>query len=318
MDAESTQRHQASAASAHGYKMLRPTTRLTACKRSSPGRSPSSSPRSLSPSHSQSLSDLRRADHGLETTEAYSQMLAALSVVASQALPSSVACCAATCRGWRAVLRPHLLARRADVSCGSELHPVPLLVADGPTEQPDFVYLRHSKGCDTAMCGRLARVDVAGCDCSPGACTLVRCSCLCAGNAAAYDEHGRLRRLLEDDLKALEPAIIECTSRCACYGEVKRMIYSGKDWCSNAVCSRGMSVRVGVCKTRNRGYGLVALQRIETGVFVCEYAGEYVSSSEAAKRRAVRGPSLPNYAICIREHIGRLVLRTWIDPTVSK
>jgi len=62
----------------------------------------------------------------------------------SHLLPSSVAACAAVCRAHRSSLQPRLAARRADLSGGAELYPVQFLGAVGSTEQPDFLYLRHS------------------------------------------------------------------------------------------------------------------------------------------------------------------------------
>lgn len=316
-------------------------------------------------------------------------LAAFVAATASHLLPSAVAGLSATCRAYRAELRPLLLALRTDLSGGAELHPVPLLgPCGGPTEQPDFLYLRTSAGCDGRMRHRLSLVEAAPCACAPGACAAGSCACIGAGSEA-FDEEGRLRYLLEDSPAWVEPPIVECSARCACCApsdvpstvpsrggslnsdrsptDTSRGVWERATWgrtrreptheedvvedsrgcrnversptdaslekdaiepsrsvldactggCVNSPTARGLRIRLGVFATRGRGYGLRTLQRVHRGTFVCEYAGEYVSSAQAAARRAARGDRA-NYAVCVREHVsGGRVLRTWIDPTVS-
>jgi hypothetical protein len=286
--------------------------------------------------------------------------LAALVAAASpHLLPSIVARLSATCRAYRAELRPLLISRRADLSGGAEPHPVPLLApCDGPTAQPNFLYLRSSAGCDVRMRRRLALVEAAPCSCAPGACVAGSCTCIGAGREAV-DEQGRLRYLLEEfPTTHVEPPIVECSVRCACCAPADHSptdtldgvgmdgptacvnVPRSRGWvnaagrgsvnspasrliapiscpCLNAPTSHGLRLRLAVFATRDRGYGLRTLQHVPKGTFVCEYAGEYVTSAQAAERRGAQGIGAANYAVCVREHVaGGRVLRTWIDPTV--
>ena len=145
-------------------------------------------------------------------------------------------------------------------------------------------------------------------------------ACACLGRrSAAYDESGRLRCLV-DPAAADEDAsvVIECTSACACWPN-----------CSNSVVSRGLTTPLQVFKTLNRGWAVRTLSSLPIGAFVCEYAGELISSeqtrrrlkrrrAEAAEAETCRGGGayVKNYVMTVREHLisGR-VLRTTIDPT---
>ena len=53
-------------------------------------------------------------------------------------------------------------------------------------------------------------------------------------------------------------------------------------------------------------------QRGRRGEFVCEYAGELLSSAEAARRQR---RAVPNYIFVVREHSRSGTWRTIIDPT---
>ena len=73
--------------------------------------------------------------------------------------------------------------------------------------------------------------------------------------------------------------IMECSERCRC--DTTR--------CRNRVVSRGVRVRLAIFFTSDgRGWGLRAVEPLRRGQFVCEYAGELVSSAEAAARRLAR------------------------------
>ena len=140
----------------------------------------------------------------------------------------------------------------------------------------------------------------------------------------AYDESGRLRTLLD----AVQPRsphnshhtpIVECADSCLC-----------PPTCLNRVVSRGLRVSLTVFWTRDgRGWGVRAAQPLRRGQFVCEYAGEILSSAEAqARRRATAqtreddggdgsNPDSNYYIMSVVEHVGapRRAMTTTIDPT---
>lgn len=65
---------------------------------------------------------------------------------------------------------------------------------------------------------------------------------------------------------------------------------------------------------QNKDWGLKTLEAIVPGQFVCEYAGEIISLSEA-KRRTQENQGRHNYIIVIKEHVSNnQVLRTHVDP----
>lgn len=98
-------------------------------------------------------------------------------------------------------------------------------------------------------------------------------------------------------LKASAPhPIVECgDAGCACF-----------------VVGRGVRAPLEVFKTSRRGWGLRCRRALARGEFVCEYAGELLSSAEAARRQR---RAVPNYIFVVREHSRSGTWRTIIDPT---
>ena len=50
---------------------------------------------------------------------------------------------------------------------------------------------------------------------------------------------------------------------------------------------RGPSPHLAVRQTEGKGWGVVALQDLQRGEFVCEYAGEVIGESEARARSSI-------------------------------
>ena len=125
----------------------------------------------------------------------------------------------------------------------------------------------------------------------------------------AYDATGCLLPRRED--AEHHTPIIECTDRCGC-----------STGCPNRVVSRGLRVALTIFSTRDgRGWGLRAAETLRRGQFVCEYAGELLSSAEAEeRRRAYARVRRPNYYLMsVIEHVGtpRRALTTTIDPSMK-
>ena len=148
---------------------------------------------------------------------------------------------------------------------------------------------------------RLCAAATHGCKCHGGQCG-VHCDCL---NLApcAYDEQRRLSFIVQDMPDA---AVIECFSGCGC-----------KPSCRNRVVSRGLSTPLTVFKSQTRGWAVRARCPLICGQFVCEYAGEIISSAEAALRHRRRS-GRPNYLMTVQEHtLSAQTLVTNIDPTIG-
>lgn len=97
--------------------------------------------------------------------------------------------------------------------------------------------------------------------------------------------------------------MIECNSQCLC-----------SKTCSNRLVQNGINLDIEVFPTPGKGWGLKTLQDIIKGQFVCEYAGEIISSKEA-KRRTNLNQENHNYIIVIKEHIkNNQILSTHVDP----
>lgn len=62
--------------------------------------------------------------------------------------------------------------------------------------------------------------------------------------------------------------VIECGTSCNC--ELN---------CGNRETQKGVSVQLNIARVLNKGWGLFAAQFIHSGLFVCEYAGTFYSSS---------------------------------------
>jgi len=206
--------------------------------------------------------------------------------------PISMSRCASTSSSMRALASAAVEQRRADLSRGIE--PVAVRCENASDGEP-FPAATYASVCFSAD-PRLCTAETAGCDCTNEATCGVSSACSCCAQAPfAYDEHGRLRSL---DVAT----VIECGSRCHC-----------DERCRNRVVSRGMRVPLVVFKSRTRGWGVRAEVRLERGQFVCEYAGQIISSAQAASRLARGGH---NYVMTVREHTrAGQALVTTIDPT---
>lgn len=180
--------------------------------------------------------------------------------------------------------------RRADLSRGTEA--IAVRCENNVSNEP-FPNASYSRLCFSTD-PRLRDAVIAGCDCR-AACDST-CGC-CAQASLAY-ESGRLR--------CFSVAIIECHSSCRC--DPRR--------CPNRVVSRGLRLPLVVFKTHERGWGLRCSCDLLQGEFVCEYAGELISSAEAAAR-VRRNADGSNYVMSVREHTSRAgTLVTTIDPSV--
>lgn len=103
----------------------------------------------------------------------------------------------------------------------------------------------------------------------------------------------------------------ECGPSCACELE-----------CANRSTQRGVSARLRVVKEERKGWGLRAAQFVRGGEFICEYAGELLTTAEARRRQQIydelaAGGHFSSALLVVREHLpsGEACLRINIDAT---
>lgn len=127
--------------------------------------------------------------------------------------------------------------------------------------------------------------------------------CDCRG----CEDQGRCPCIGEDGLDVAN----ECGPSCGCGLK-----------CGNRLTQGGVSLRLKVVRDKRKGWGLFADQFIEKGQFVCEYAGELLTTKEATSRQQmydelVLGGSSSSALLVLREHLpsGKACIRMNIDAT---
>lgn len=222
--------------------------------------------------------------------------------------PPDLAAVASASRPFRGVAMAISDRRASDASRGLERHPVPFLNSVDAQPYSYFLYARFpllalpfpsvqpwgGRGPTPSDPSSLAALDflpaAGGCSCAPACESECRCS--------SGPEGGM-------ELK------MECGANCSCGSE-----------CGNRVTQRGISVRLRVVKHPQKGWGLHAAQFVRSWEFVCEYAGEFLTTEEARRRQGIydelssTGRSSPALLV-VREHLpsGRACLRVNIDAT---
>ncbi|XP_059185634.1 histone-lysine N-methyltransferase SETMAR [Centropristis striata] len=192
---------------------------------------------------------------------------------------------------------------RVDLSNG--LENVPILIERSSTVKtfPEFQYSpdnTEGPGCSIDP----SEVTLPGCSCVSHSCFTDSCSCL-QTHGQAYDSTGTLLNLSRTD-SAYSSPVFECNALCTC-----------SDACSNRLVQRGVTLRLEVYSTEQRGWGVRTLEAIPHGTFVCEYAGEVISFKEARCRQLSQRSEDNNYIIAVREHAGTgCITETFVDPAV--
>lgn len=105
------------------------------------------------------------------------------------------------------------------------------------------------------------------------------------------------------DTKFLHP-VFECNSLCKCSRH-----------CGNRIVQHGPIDGL-VIKNCQKGKGLFSANLISTGTFLCEYAGEIITKTQAVNRLKMnlqRGNM--NYIFCLNEYCNENVNQTIVDPS---
>ncbi|XP_049887525.1 probable histone-lysine N-methyltransferase set-23 [Pectinophora gossypiella] len=101
--------------------------------------------------------------------------------------------------------------------------------------------------------------------------------------------------------------IIECNSLCKC-----------PSGCGNRVVQNGPTDRLIVksCVDQAKGFGLYTEAHIIKGTFICEYAGEVITETEALRRHNKnKNEGKMNYIYCLKEHSNGKLTQTFVDPS---
>jgi histone-lysine N-methyltransferase SETMAR len=174
---------------------------------------------------------------------------------------------------------------------------------DGEARPSGFEYLEHAEEPQLDE----DEPPTAGCACGPGGCSVDRCPCARSNSLGQpYSSDGRLLPLLHGI--DLQGPLWECGTCCACGGACACGVTLG----------RGALDRLRLDKRAGKGWCVVAAEPIAAATFVCEYAGEYVSRDEAARRLRQYDDAGSGHALLVlREWLptGRACLRVSIDAT---
>lgn len=118
-------------------------------------------------------------------------------------------------------------------------------------------------------------------------------SCFHGGCYALFDRNQK--ELILNKHRKTNDLLYECNSQCSCSLET----------CTNRLVQRGPRKHLKIVTATNltNQFALSTQENIPTGGYICEYAGELLTESEALRRNVRnRDEQLKNYLICLNEH----------------
>lgn len=136
-----------------------------------------------------------------------------------------------------------------------------------------------------------------GCDCE-------NCekNCTHGGNYVLLD-----KELVLGESRRCEDLIYECNDFCRC-----------KDFCLNKLVQFGPRDNLIVTSAPSKGQGLFSSKLIPKGSFVCEYAGEILTRTEAVRRdQENKTEDKMNFVFCLNEinSVNKSSKQTFVDPS---
>ncbi|XP_033228830.1 histone-lysine N-methyltransferase EHMT1 [Belonocnema kinseyi] len=157
-----------------------------------------------------------------------------------------------------------------DISRGKETNPIQCVNGYDSEDKPtDFVYV--TENCYTSNINVDRTItSLQSCRCEDN-CSTEKCLCGTISLRCWYDEEGKLTPEFN---YSDPPMLFECNPACDC----------NKITCNNRVVQHGLTQRFQLFRTKGKGWGLRTLRHIPKGTYVCEYAGEIISDSEADHR----------------------------------
>ncbi|XP_071490275.1 histone-lysine N-methyltransferase SETMAR-like [Diadema antillarum] len=158
-------------------------------------------------------------------------------------------------------------------------------------------------------------IQYSGCSCSHPTCEHSSCECI-NRFGPNYTSSGQLlrkdgeERSIKWDVKngdcemyRISMPIFECNASCLC-GER----------CENRLVQNGIRHKMEVFRTKSKGWGLRTLETIPKDSFVCEYAGEVLTTEEARERVGAMQAGDMNFVFVLNETFGGgQASRTCID-----
>uniref|UniRef100_A0ACB8FK11 Uncharacterized protein n=1 Tax=Sphaerodactylus townsendi TaxID=933632 RepID=A0ACB8FK11_9SAUR len=161
-----------------------------------------------------------------------------------------------------------------DISRGFEQVPIPCL--NGVDDEPcpsNFLYITRNVLSDSVIVPAVAAGRSQPCECPPAGCSAAACCpCVLQSKRPWYTKDGRLVLGSSDSSRETGP-IFECSMFCSCSSN-----------CPNRVVQRGIRVQLQLFRTPAKGWGVRTVQDVPRGAFLCQYFGELISSTEAARR----------------------------------
>lgn len=140
-----------------------------------------------------------------------------------------------------------------------------------------------------------------GCQCVNSICSK---KCIHGGNYKFLNGE-----LVLSDNRICEDLIYECNDDCKC---------STRD-CINRFAQFGPRDDLTIQQFTGKGLGLISSEQIAKGSFICEYAGEILTKSEAMRRdKQNQTDKKMNYILCLNEistESGSNTFQTFVDPS---
>nr|CAG8451333.1 10053_t:CDS:2 [Entrophospora candida] len=142
---------------------------------------------------------------------------------------------------------------------------------DDEGQPPNFTYVDYYIYGNKVPKPDVLKCGLVGCDCEGGHCKGNECKCLKEHNLGKlnYERSSRKLRLKPGN------AIYECNSSCSCDAN-----------CHNRVTQRGRTVPLAIQRFMEKGWGVVAMKEIPSGIFITYYYGELITTEEADIRGA--------------------------------
>lgn len=141
---------------------------------------------------------------------------------------------------------------------------------------------------------------IKSCNCELNSCG--KEGCIHGGNYEIKDNQLVLRK----DRKCKD-IIYECNENCQC-----------KEVCLNKLVQFGPVDGLKIQKYDTKGYGLITTKKLLEGTFICEYAGEILTKTEATRRDQAKNSM--NYILCLNEissESSANKIQTFIDPSIK-
>lgn len=150
-----------------------------------------------------------------------------------------------------------------------------------------------------------------GCKCNNLCLEPAKCTCIKQSINYKINDNNKpaqIKSILHTNyiLNPQKTIIYECNQNCKC-----------SKICGNKLVQYGPRnhLEIKQCKAQ-KGHGLFTNKNILKGNFICEYAGELITKTEATKRfKHNEEKNTMNYIICAKEFFGDSLQETIIDPT---